>query len=153
MSSVSITVQSAVYPLVLISTSAVMHFNADTQLVLSASVQLSAAGISTWSVSDSSITMATASSTPVSQVLPQGLSIITLIMNPNSLIPGQTLTFTLSAVTSASTGDNRMFVMQLCDQMQCVNTQTSISPYDHQSSIYLCILMIIFSSALKQIKS
>lgn len=119
------------------------HFNADTQLVLSASVQLPVPGISTWSVSDSSLNIAAASSSPVTHVLPQGLSSITLIMNPSTLIPGGTLTFTLSAVTSASTGDAQMPFVQPLNHTAC----TYKRPFARPS-----ILMIIFFSDLEEMK-
>lgn len=97
--SVIVPVHASEVPLVSIDSSAIAKFNPAYQLVLSGSVNLIAKGTAAWSVNDTSVVIADRSLSAVVYSLPIGISAITLTLSVNSLAPGATLAFYLSAST------------------------------------------------------
>ena len=103
--SITVSVVSSDRPLVSVSSSTIVGKVApDHQLALSGQAFTTTGGYASWAVSDSSLNLTTLALTPSQNVIVgSGYSAMTLVLPPNTLSPGSTLTFTLSC-RSAKTG-------------------------------------------------
>ena len=103
--SITVSVVSNDRPLVSVSSSTIVGKVApDHQLAMSGKAFTTTGGYASWAVSDSSLNLTSLALTPSQNVVVgSGLSTMTLVLPPNTLSPGSTLTFTLSC-RSATTG-------------------------------------------------
>ena len=94
---VTVFVQQANIPFVFITTSFTGKIDPLKQLAIKGYVNLPAAANCVWSVNDSAVDLSSSSLSSFAQELPKGLSHVTLTLNSNTLTPGASLSFTLTA--------------------------------------------------------
>ena len=94
---VTVFVQQANIPFVFITSSFTGKIDPLKQLAIKGYVNLPAAAMCVWSVNDSAVVLSSSSLSSFAQKLPKGLSYVTLTLNSNTLTPGASLSFTLTA--------------------------------------------------------